>query len=206
MQLTDKLAHVVRHAGEIRRALDVLRSASLDDGNLTELEHEVQSVILTAENFVPAEYPDRFRIRAVPVPISEHIAGDNVMTCSNLHAPSSNGRSYTLTPGQRTVLRDRYGMTPTKTVVVEEIAIWPAAPTCVRHVILRSNEHVPNTRKHVLNRAIIDDWVSFCDAALTIDSQEAESASSTGNEDQTAKKKIVKAGNENMIDLFNSYL
>lgn len=87
------------------------------------------------------------------VPISEHfVNGTNpVLSTRNIVA----GYSYQLSPGQRKWLRDRYDLTPTKTVTIIELAMWPGTDH-PRRLIIRSDLHVEeHRRKHVLVQVAI---------------------------------------------------
>lgn len=86
------------------------------------------------------------------------------------------GYSYALTPGQRGVLRDTYGLTPTQTVTVEWVEMWPGTQH-PRSVKLKSDIHVdPRNRKHVLTSCVIRDVAAFFTAASELDASEAGSA------------------------------
>lgn len=160
----DQLLLVTKSARDIREALHVLESANLP---VSEATVRFRALLEQADTHVPTDYPTAFNIRATARPISEHLTENRDMIPVNLHSPSSNGRIFTLTPAQRSVLAERYGMTPTTEVVVSEIDVWPAAPTCVRSLTLRSTEHVPEHRRHILSACVITDWVNFCRAVET---------------------------------------
>jgi hypothetical protein len=166
MNHEERLIHIAKEGKPIRDALGVLERAGFD---LTSIETDFSILREAIETYSPPDYPDEYRIRKTPIDITEHLMGETEMVPIMLHSPSSNGRAYKLTAGQRAVLRERYGMTPTKEVIVSEVAVWPGAPTCVRHIVLRSTEHVPSNRKHVLNSCVIDNWVEFCRAVATAD-------------------------------------
>jgi hypothetical protein len=80
------------------------------------------------------------------------------------------GRSYVLTPGQRAVLREWYGLTPTRTITLQEVALWPETRH-PRRIIIRSDEHVHSGRRHVLVSATIDRPGQFFTAALEKDQE-----------------------------------
>lgn len=199
MTTEEQLINITKSARGIRNAISVLESAGLDT---SEVSAEFHGLLHSAESYVPANYPEAYRVRSVPLSITEHLTEDRDMTCANLHSPSSNGRIYTLTKGQRAVLRERYGMTPTKEVVVTEIAVWPAAPTCVQHILVRSTEHVPDSRHHVLNAATITDWVAFCTAARAIDEAEVDVDEDTP---RTKKQQTAAAERQRFQDLLSQY-
>jgi hypothetical protein len=166
----EQLIHVAKNRKKLREAIDVLDSASLP---VREAAQRLADLITESETHVPTSYPSAFRIRSSARPITEHLTENRDMIPVNLHSPSSNGRIFTLTPAQRSVLADRYGMTPTTEVVVSEVDVWPADPTCVRSITLKSTEHVPEHRRHVLSACVIEDWVSFCTAVETSEANQA---------------------------------
>lgn len=77
--------------------------------------------------------------------INEHLSEVSELDPSRM----VEGRSYTLTSGQRAWLREVYDMTPARTVTIIELAFWPGT-RCPQRLTLRSDEHVDNSRKHVL--------------------------------------------------------
>jgi hypothetical protein len=89
------------------------------------------------------------------------------------------GRSYVLTPGQRAVLREWYGLTPTRTITLQEVALWPGTRH-PRRVIIRSDEHVHSGRRHVLVSATIDRPGQFFTAAWEKDQELRDQKSQRG--------------------------
>jgi len=87
-------------------------------------------------------------------------------------------RQYQLSPGQRDTLRERHGLTPTKTVVVTHAATFPNTDI-LWQITIRSAEHVdPRRRKHVLIEAVITPASEFFKVAADRDKErEAERAS-----------------------------
>lgn len=83
--------------------------------------------------------------------ISEHVwrGQKQVLSPTNIFK----GYSYTLSPGQRQWLRDNYGMTPTETVTILDLGVWPGNHP--KSITLRSDEHVDPRRRHVLVKATI---------------------------------------------------
>lgn len=89
------------------------------------------------------------------------------------------GYSYTLSPAQRGILRETYGLTPTKSVTVEWIEVWPGT-LHPRAMCLRSDLHVdPRNRKHVLSRAVIREVGTFFRTAAELDAQETNKSSAS---------------------------
>lgn len=179
----EQLLALQRNRQAVLRALDLLDGLGLDTDAL---RNELVLAIAELYSFVPTA-PAEFHIRSAPIPISDHLTlGRDMLPC-NLHPVSSAGRAYTLTKGQRAVLKDQFGLTPTAEVIVDEIATWPAAPTIVAYILIRSSEHVPASRRHLLNAATITDWVSFCARAKSID-EEAETITPARQRQLDAKK------------------
>lgn len=160
----DQLIHIIRHRHALREAVDVLERAALPTD---EVARALRTLIARADTYIPASYPTAYRIRATARSVTEHLTENRDMIPANLHSPTSNGRIFTLTSAQRGILAERYGMTPTTEVVVTEVDVWPADTTCVRSITIKSTEHIPDTRKHILSACVIDDWVAFCTAVDT---------------------------------------
>lgn len=84
-------------------------------------------------------------------------------------------RQYTLTPGQRDVLRTRHGLTPAAVVVVTDVALFTGT-SVVWSVTIKSAEHIdPRRRKHVLSEVVIAPASKFFQDGAAIDkAREAE--------------------------------
>ena len=119
-----------------------------DDVKLHNLHHYIPDV-----NAEPSAEDLMCHCLTTPAAISEHFAdGTNpILSPRNITA----GYSYQLSPGQRKWLRDRYDLTPTKTVTIIELALWPKTDH-PRRLIIRSDLHVEeHRRKHVLVQVAI---------------------------------------------------
>ncbi len=102
------------------------------------------------------------------------------------------GYSYQLTPGQRSWLRDNYGLTPTQTVTLVELTRWPSTQH-PRMLHIRSDLHVdPRHRRHMLIDAVIRQPGKFFkesaqrDAELEAEKQKADAE----KEAKTGKVKV----------------
>jgi hypothetical protein len=126
------------------------------------------------------------------------------------------GMAYSLTPGQRDVIRDRFHMTPAPLVEVIECAMY-ADNVHIRRVTLKSCEHVDPRRRAVMTKFSIDEWGQFCADAKRrdIDREEAkeklqsESEASGDGTGKTVKPgKAAKAPSAkavNLAQLMNEY-
>jgi hypothetical protein len=80
-------------------------------------------------------------------------------------------RHYSLSPGQRDVLRNRYGLTPAKTIILTDVALFPGT-NIIWSVNIRSAEHIDITRRrHVLAAAVIAPVAKFFDDAQARDKE-----------------------------------
>jgi len=124
------------------------------------------------------------------------------------------GMAYSLTPGQRDVIRDRFHMTPAPLVEVIECAMY-ADNIHIRRVTLKSCEHVDPRRRGVMTKFSIDEWGQFCADAKRrdIDREEAKEkaqseseAPDAGKTTKTAKPtKAPSARTVNLAQLMNEY-
>ena len=84
------------------------------------------------------------------------------------------GTRLTLTSGQRSTLRDRYEMTPTKVVEVLRVECFPGTRS-IRELVLRSDLHVPdNQRKHILVHCRISDFANWWRSSIELDKKAEE--------------------------------
>lgn len=123
---------------------------------LVERERTAQPDVLDLQYICPCVQPT----------ISEHVwrGQKQVLSPTNIFK----GYSYTLSPGQRQWLRDNYGMTPTETVTILDLGIWPGNHP--KSIILRSDEHVDPKRRHVLIKVSINRPGKFFHEAQLLDS------------------------------------
>lgn len=81
------------------------------------------------------------------------------------------GGQFTLSAGQRKVLKDLAGLTPTRTITITDLELFPNSQA-VRRLAIRSNQHIPDNRKHVLISWTITSFGDFMqrahDAEVTI--------------------------------------
>lgn len=107
-----------------------------------------------------------------PLHIAEHVSlGDDrpELSCRLVV-----GRAYSLTPGQRDVIRERWGMTPAPLIEVVEVALFSESKY-VKRVVLRNCEHVDlSRRRHVVTKLTIDSWGQFMSAAKQKDQEREE--------------------------------
>lgn len=83
------------------------------------------------------------------------------------------GRAYALSPAQRDVVRKWFNMTPAPLVEVIDLALFPETKF-VRHVVLRSMEHIDPRRRRVMNKFTIDRWGKFMSAVAEREAELAE--------------------------------
>lgn len=124
------------------------------------------------------------------------------------------GMAYSLTPGQRDVIRDRFNMTPAPLVEVIECAMY-ADGVHIRRVTLKSCEHVDPRRRAVMTKFSIDAWGQFCADAKQrdLDREEAKEKVQSESEapDAGGKSKPTKAPKApsvravNLAQLMNEY-
>lgn len=156
-----------QHRPQIEGALRTLESHGFD---VKALWRELSTRVSTWERGTPSEDDTRYTLPSVQPDLLNHlIDGRN----QDLH-PSVmwNGYSYTLSPGQRSILRDTYGLTPTQTVTVAWVEAWPGTQY-PRVMKLTSDLHIdPRNRKHVLVSAVINDVGTFFKTAAELDDAE----------------------------------
>lgn len=159
-------------------ALRVLDSLGAPTSDLWKwLAYEVER----AESGEPTE-ADRCWPLVPAEDITEHLRDTGVGEAGAIRRPLLScaitvGRAYELSPAQRDVLRSRFSFTPTKTVEVLEIEVFPQDPKIVRKVVLRSGEHIDPRRRAILQQVTITAWGEFmsqCAARTMERAQEAE--------------------------------
>lgn len=97
-------------------------------------------------------------------------------------------RHYTLTPGQRDVLRNRYGLTPAQHIIVTDVALFKGT-NIIWSVTIKSAEHIdPRRRRHVLHAACIAPAAKFFADGIAQDKErEAEAAANAAAADEKRK-------------------
>lgn len=172
----------------IEGALRLLESYAYDTSSLWAEHH---SWLAQFDARKPTDHDVKWATRAdEPSPISEHIGAGldqfEQLTASNAFG----GRQFLLSSGQRDVLRERHGLTPTKVVLLRNAVCFPGS-NVLYQLTIESVEHVTeDRRKHVLISAVIN-AASFFEAASERD-KEREAARAVAEE--KADKKRVERG------------
>lgn len=99
-------------------------------------------------------------------------------------------RQFTLSPGQRDYLRERFGLTPTTVVVLTNAQTFKSSHVLFQ-LTIKSAEHVdPRRRSHVLNAATVRASEFFAEAARLDKEREARRV----EEEEKADKKRIARG------------
>ena len=119
------------------------------------------------------------------------------------------GMAYSLTPGQRDVIRDRFNMTPAPLVEVLECAMYEDG-VHIRRVTLKSCEHVDPRRRAMMTKFSIDAWGQFCADAKQRDADREEAkateqAESEAKGSDKVKPTKIKQSAVNLAQLMNEY-
>ena len=101
------------------------------------------------------------------------------------------GRAYSLSPGQRSYIRDTLDMTPARWVKVVEVAMYRGEPDLIKRVTLVSEEHVANDRRHVVKRFAIDRWGHFMSDSKRRDEERKNGGADMVSEKATKQPKKV---------------
>lgn len=153
----------------IERALHVLTSHGYATAALwAEHNHWLETVDLG-----PITEDDRHWATQLPEPssIEQHVANGTfeVLSAARCHV----GRHYTLSPGQREVIREIAEMTPTKEVIVTNVTLFPDEDV-IRSFTIRSTEHIDPRRRHVAREVVITPAWKFFASAATKDKEREE--------------------------------
>ena len=126
----------------------------------------------------------------VPVFITDHLSLGNDRP--TLSCRVEVGRAYALTSGQRSVIREHYGMTPAQLVEVTEVGMF-VGTKYIKRVTLQSCEHVDLARRHIVKRLVIDDWGHFCELAKASDDLHTKVSAALDKEKPAVVAKVSKA-------------
>ncbi len=124
----------------------------------------------------------RYAENAKVTPIADHFVDGEIEVLSAAHVVV--GHQYTLSSGQRDILRERYGLTPTSVVVVTDLGFFRGTQY-ISSITIKSAQHVdPRIRTRVLNEVVLRPaWQFFRDSAAKDKAREDEAA---------AKEEIVR--------------
>lgn len=130
-------------------------------------EHFIQNLRfpIYADDHQPGDAPIGWR--------DEKQYGPELLTAANCFVD----RQFTLTPGMRDTLRERHGLTPAKTVIINHVVTFPGT-NIIWQFGIKSAEHIdPRRRKHVLVEAVITPASEFFQVSAARDKErEAEKA------------------------------
>lgn len=189
-----------KDVAKIQAALDTLAEYKLPCQGVS----DAFARMLEEARVQPSEADQRWPLTQ-PEYVGEHLAlGDDRPTLScRLVA----GRSYSLSPGQRDYIRDRFNMTPARLVKVIEVAVFPGTQL-IRLVRLVSEEHVDPRRRRMMTKFTIDRWGEFCDQARANDEARRASTDVLDDDDQPAGKPTKPKRPKTEVkleELFNEY-
>lgn len=147
-----------------------LRHLEAQDFDVKALWRDLSERVDSHERGTPSEDDVRYVIPSTQPALASHFDGAEPVELQ----PSAlwKGYSYTLTPAQRGILRETYGLTPTKTVTLDWIETWPGTQH-PRAMCLRSDVHIdPRNRRHVLSRCVIREVGTFFRTAAERDAEQ----------------------------------
>lgn len=155
---------------EVESALRVLERFEFPPDLVKPLWHELAHRVGTAERGEPTDDDRRYELPEVAPSLLEHfLDGENqVLSPTKMW----NGYSYTLTPGQRGLLRDLYELTPTATVTLAWVEPWPGTRHPYRMKLVSDLHIDPRLRKHVLKEVVINKVGEFFRLAAERDNDE----------------------------------
>ena len=134
------------------------------------------------------------------------VGGYKTLTLGNIRQ----GGQFKLSPAMRDVLRERYGLTPTETITVRELNLYPGSKV-VKRLTLESNAHIadPKMRKHVLQACAITDFTRFMIAVKLSEEMRVKGDNAdrktTSADSPKSTQKVTKPSKSN-TDLANEYL
>ena len=135
---------------QVEQALRVLEGYGYDTKPVW-AEHNAW--LATMDSGEPTAQDYKWAVQHEPSTVADHHVDGvyEVLTAARCFA----GRQYTLSPGQRDVLREQYGLTPTQDVVITNVVVFKGT-SLIRHFTLESTEHIdPRRRRHVLVAAVV---------------------------------------------------
>jgi hypothetical protein len=187
----------VKLAGELIRQLGQLGCpVRLCEEWLAETVEEMKSM--------PSEADLRWP-RVSPVVIAEHVTlGDDrpMLNCG-----LAVGRAYSLTPGQRDVIREWFNVTPAPLIEVVNVTMFDDG-VHIRSVRLKSVEHVDPRRRRMLVQFCINSWGEFMSLAKQYDDDRQAVLDNVIPEDEVVKpgKKTPKSNQTKLLqDLMGQY-
>ena len=138
---------------------------------LTALKYDIRSIVdqHTARQATEDRKASEMDIRyPLSTPESWQPHFDNGTPTLNNSTIREGGR-FVLTPGQRSILRDRYEMTPTHFVEVSRVELFPGT-IYIKSVVLKSDLHIAESeRKHALIQCCISDFGQWLHSSIERD-------------------------------------
>jgi hypothetical protein len=151
---------------QINDALRVLHDAGL---SARDVAAAYGTLVEPTPTMRPPDADTRYTLPDVPPTTAEHFIGGAAQGLSaSVLWP---GFSYTLSKGQRALMREAYGMTPTATVTCVDVERWPGTQHPCR-VSFKSDVHVdPRLRRAVLTHVTITHVGDFFAQAAELDEE-----------------------------------
>lgn len=175
-----------QHLEQESRYSTAIRLLASLDYDLTDIyrQHEVKRV--EHETGQPTDLDLKYQLQ-VPKSWISHFEEVPILGVGTIRIDAQ----FRLSPGQRKVLKDMAGLTPTRTITVTDLDLYPNT-TAVRTLTIRSNVHIPeHQRKHVLVKWTITSFGDFMQRAYDAE-VEIEAVKVAEAKEKSPSKKTIK--------------
>ena len=132
--------------------------------DLADIHRQHTAKLAEYESGQPTDLDLKYKLN-VPESWVSHFEEVPLLSCFTIRV----GAQFKLTSGQRRVLKDMAGLTPTRTITILDLELFPGT-RAVRTLTIGSNIHIPeHQRRHVLTKWTISSFGDFMERAYLAD-------------------------------------
>lgn len=153
-----------QHIDNEQKYSTAVRLLALLGYDLADIHRQHTTKLAEHESGQPTDLDLKYKLN-VPESWVSHFEEVPLLSCFTIRV----GAQFKLTSGQRRVLKDMAGLTPTRTITILDLELFPGT-RAVRTLTIGSNIHIPeHQRRHVLTKWTISAFGDFMERAYLAD-------------------------------------
>ena len=153
-----------QHIDNEQKYSTAVRLLALLGYDLADIHRQHTTKLAEHESGQPTDLDLKYKLN-VPESWVSHFEEVPLLSCFTIRV----GAQFKLTSGQRRVLKDMAGLTPTRTITILDLELFPGT-RAVRTLTIGSNIHIPeHQRRHVLTKWTISSFGDFMERAYLAD-------------------------------------
>ena len=186
------------HIDNEQKYSTAVRLLALLGYDLADIHRQHTTKLAEHESGQPTDLDLKYKLN-VPESWVSHFEEVPLLSCFTIRV----GAQFKLTSGQRRVLRDMAGLTPTRIITILDLELFPGT-RAVRSLTIGSNIHTPeHLRRHVLTKWTITSFGDFMERAYLADVAVGD-VTVTDEKTKTSTKEVRKV--KTLEEMYKDYV